>query len=1153
MARGNLTNDEIRWILTADASGAQEPVKELSSEIQRLAKENQELVACTKEANASLKENEKTLAKLEKQGRQNTGQYKALTKEINRTKSDIAVNTRTVDENRKAIDAQNKKLQEVVKTMKVEEMTMSQLRNRARELQNQLERTAKATSPESYAKLEKELNAVRGRMNQLRQSTIELNKEANKTTSFWQGSLMTFAGNLMTKALQSLKQLAAAAREFVAEGIRMAATAEGVANAFNKIDRPGLLKNLRRETNGLLNDFDLMKAAVRAENFQMPIEQLGTLLKFAQQRAAETGESVEELSNKIIDGVGKKSTKAFTALGISADRFKEKVKETGDFTTAAIQIVNEELEKQGIMVETSADKAQQASVKWQNAQMKVGQQLLGIRNIFNQLSGNIADWFSEMIGKHFPGMMKWLEDMTNALIDIYNSSEMIRIAVMAWANTFRVAGSSIIFVLKSIGDNLLLILNMFKSIITLDFQAGIDAWKNYGDNMVNNAKSFMGSMKEIVVDNVKSINKEVQKVDFTSMMPGGAGAGSGVGARSGTSGNASGGASAKSGSGSGSGSAARPGPKSDPGAALKDEMQRRLQIIENELEKEKNLRKKYLLDGEITEKEYNDRIEELTIAALQKKTEVKGQEEQAYIRYQSQILDIQLKQQETADKLLLQELVKTRDEKLKIIESTRNADLERLQDTESDQKIYALRAKEIEMNATAARETIVREFGTALEQAEFNNLQNRAKAVDDNARLILDAEEKTLKARADLIRQFSKTEADFDRLYNIRNWEQRRADELALLERYRRENLIDEETFLAAVEAVDKKYRDEKQKARHDASLESMREAYGAELENLQYLHDRKLLSEKEYEDAVFRLRMKYASQYAQKSVDLLRQSSATVADLMQAETLNIETRYDAEIAAAAGNAKEVERLEREKAQKKLDIEKKYADVQFAITAAQIIASTAMAVMQAFSQLGPVAGAIAGAIVAAAGIAQLVVANAQRKKVKSMTLAGAGSSDAPPAGKITMRDGFAEGGYNSGDAGPPSRNADYSTGGYTLPGAKYEQAGWLPVHGGEYVVASDEMARPDVAEQVRRIEEIRRMRTSRNVSGFAEGGHNDAGPNPIPPATGAGSAAGNEAIEKLSRLVQRLLDGDITVNYGITELEAGQRRKLEVESVFTRS
>ena len=58
---------------------------------------------------------------------------------------------------------------------------------------------------------------------------------------------------------------------------------------------------------------------------------------------------------------------------------------------------------------------------------------------------------------------------------------------------------------------------------------------------------------------------------------------------------------------------------------------------------------------------------------------------------------------------------------------------------------------------------------------------------------------------------------------------------------------------------------------------------------------------------------------------------SGAVSALQNAEIANMEAKYDAEIAAAQGNAQEVERLETEKAQKKLEIEKKYADVQFAV------------------------------------------------------------------------------------------------------------------------------------------------------------------------------------------------------------------------------
>ena len=1118
MAGRNLSADEIRWVLSVDAAGAQGEIQNFSSEINRLKNENEDLSATIKKATAEIKEQEKELRQLEKQGKQNSVEYQELSKKISETKVNIVQNTKSIDANKKSIDEQNKKIETVIKTMKIEDMTMSQLRKRAAELQKQLDHTSKSLSPESYAKLEKEIHAVRGRMDQLRQSSASLNKEAEKTPSILRGGLMVLAGNLMMKAIEGLKKLVSAAKDWISEGIKMASTAEGVATAFNKLGRPELLKNLRSETKGLLNDFTLMKAAVRAENFQIPVEQLGTLLKFAQQRAQETGESVDYLTDSIVNGIGKKSTMVLDNLGISASRMQEEIKKTGNFASAAIKIVNEELEKQGDLALTSADKAVQASVKWENAQMKIGQQLLGIKNIFSQISAQTAEWFSEMIGKHLPGFLKWLENIVNGLIDIYNSSEIVRVSVSLWAMSWRTTGAIVLAVIKSIGDNLVLLLDLAKAVLTLDFKAGIDAWDKYGKGLAGNFIDVMGTMKDSARDGVKAINSEMKKVDFTSPATGG-----GSGTR--TSGG-SGGTSGGSGSGKG---------KSSSNKALKNEMDERLNIIDEMLAKEINLLKKNRMEGVITEQEYNNKVEELTIEALNKKMAITGQAASRYIQYEAQILDTQIKQQENADKLLLQELTRAKDEKLKIIESARNNELELLQDTEKDQKMYALRAQAIELNTAAAREAIIKDFGKTLEQAEFQNILNRRKAIEDNSQQIIDAEASTLKARATLNRQYAKSTADFDRLYNIKNWDQRHEEELAILERYRQENLMNEETYQVALNAVHKKYQNELQKAREQAMLTTMKDAYNVELENLALLHEQKLLSEEEYEQAVLRMRLKYAAQYAQQAADYISQSAEIVSNLMAAETTNVEARYDAEIAAAAGNAEEVERLEKEKAQKKLEIEKKYADVQFAITAAQIIANTAMGVMQAFAQLGPVAGAIAGALVAAAGIAQLLVANAQRKKVKSMTLAGGGSADAPQTGKITMRDGFAEGGYN----------IDYSNGGYTSPGGKYEQTGLIPVHGGEYVVASDEMKRPDVVNKVRAIEQIRRQRTTKNVSGFAEGGFNE------PETRNAATKADRKAMEDLTKAVQKLLDGDITVNYGITEMEAQQRRKQDVESKFT--
>ena len=122
----------------------------------------------------------------------------------------------------------------------------------------------------------------------------------------------------------------------------------------------------------------------------------------------------------------------------------------------------------------------------------------------------------------------------------------------------------------------------------------------------------------------------------------------------------------------------------------------------------------------------------------------------------------------------------------------------------------------------------------------------------------------------------------------------------------------------------------------------------------------------------------------------------------------NVDAKYDAEIAAAQGNAEEVERLENEKAQKKLDIEKKYADINFAVKASQIIADTAVSIMKALAELGPIAGPVAAALMGITGAAQLASANAERTKIKNMTISSSSSSSSSGKRVATGRE---SGGY----------------------------------------------------------------------------------------------------------------------------------------------
>ena len=163
------------------------------------------------------------------------------------------------------------------------------------------------------------------------------------------------------------------------ESMEVAKQAEGIEIAFKRIDKPGLLANLRKETHDTINDMQLMQQAVKFANFDLPVEQLGKLLAFAQQQAKDTGESLDYMVNSLVDGMTRQSPKILDNLGLSAQKIKEKTAETGDFVQGVISIIQERMEKTGGYAETAADRTAKANARMVNAQMELGKQLSPIR------------------------------------------------------------------------------------------------------------------------------------------------------------------------------------------------------------------------------------------------------------------------------------------------------------------------------------------------------------------------------------------------------------------------------------------------------------------------------------------------------------------------------------------------------------------------------------------------------------------------------------------------------------------------------------------------------------------------------------------------------------------------------------------------------
>lgn len=148
-----LTEDQINWILSVDASEAQQ-------EIRKLVKTNRELVNVNKERRQEL-------IKLEAAGKKETEEYKNLEAEVKKS-------NRTISEN-------NMIMGELEKKLDITGLTMTQLKKKARDLQRQLDQTVQSTHPDEYQALQNELDRVRGRMDELRAAGRYVKNEMSYT------------------------------------------------------------------------------------------------------------------------------------------------------------------------------------------------------------------------------------------------------------------------------------------------------------------------------------------------------------------------------------------------------------------------------------------------------------------------------------------------------------------------------------------------------------------------------------------------------------------------------------------------------------------------------------------------------------------------------------------------------------------------------------------------------------------------------------------------------------------------------------------------------------------------------------------------------------------------------------------------------------
>ena len=843
-----------------------------------------------------------------------------------------------------------------------------------------------------------------------------------------------------------------------------------------------------------------MTAAVQANDFRIPLEDLGKYLEFAQLKAQQTGQSVDYMTDSIVTGIGRKSPLILDNLGISAAEISEKTKETGDFMKAVAEIVDTQLAEAGETYISAADRAAQKTVELQNAQKALGDEILPLKEQWddayadmqlntisliswcvkhqgvvktlgilltaftvvaiatsNAIKTNIvvtkgaaaAQQAWNVICATGTGLMKLLQAgfllltgrVTQAkaawasmnatmkasvfgliaagvallamkLWDMKKAADASTLAQKALNNIRAEAQKQVVEeklklenLIKVAKDEKLSMDERYKAVDALNkivpqynatidkttkkFRASDKALKAYINNLVK-LYEVQGAKKQIQSLAEQRAELEVKLAGAKKNLSGAKSA-QGVsyttswGAVGNTQSDAVGHFQSQVNSISNSIKQLDAQIHTITGAFGKDIM---TQTVEESSEPEvpdsgiggggghtgtvntsttqpnpddiasKRFSENRQADIDAANQDYQQDVNNWNMALARKKVS----QEKYDLAMQA------LKTQHTANILAIETSYSEQSQNIGIADGAKKKSLQ-------DKQQENLRAAE---------------------QAHFEQQVAVEQAYQDALAKVMEQgetqQELTLEQQRD-----QKLEVLKGYYQAALNMAKQNGEDTAQLEKAYKDvqTQIEKEYITKQKELLDEQ-DDKKKQARQALGFDQQSE-YDRQLELLQQALDNQYITQQEYEQRVQQLKKESFAKQAEYYTNLF---SNAVTSLQNAEMANVDAKYDAEIKAAEGNTALQEKLEKKKANEKLKIQKKYADVNFAMQVAQIISNTAVSIMKALADLGPIAGPVAAALMGVTGAAQLVVANAERQKVKRMTLNGSASGSSSVGSRV---------------------------------------------------------------------------------------------------------------------------------------------------------
>ena len=1171
MANKHLSEDKIQYTIDIKTAKAQQEIHKLEKQTAQLRTENKQRL--------------NQMIKLEAAGKKETEGYKKLSESYRNANKEI----------RSLTD----KIKQETRSMDLNAMTMMQLRKQSKSLQKELDNISEALNPKQYAEVENQLQRVNGRMAELKQNAKGFKEIAasDDTNAFFLGQLGMKAIELVGSGLKKIKDSIVDVAE---ESVELARSADGIIHAFQQLDNPNLLQTLRKATKNTVDDIELMKAAIKARDFGIPLEDLGKYLSFAQLKAQQLDVSVQQMTDDIVTGLGRKSPQILDNLGLSAAEISAKTKETGDFMKAVASIVENNLAQAGETYISAADRAAQKTAELHNRQLELGQALLPLKekisNTFDTMKLSIMGcivWLfqhrnaSIALGFALTALTISMTVLNTAFRTWIAQTTLAKVVMAGWTATTNTLKGIYLLVAAAINTmtgntvrataqmrlfNIACKSNVILLLVTALVAAGVafyaymnktteaqkalvdfnlahakvaaeikkqnkdiekqvnestaseitkikmlqstihDTSKSYAERKkaIQQMQSIVPSYHASITKEGRLFNENTAAIDtyirnlrraakaeaaYEKMKANeikilndmdtvndarqkgrnvrGAAGGRGVNLNEGERVEARH-EFVKAGANSmaktyyvvvnKAGKVLREINEETAKLIMQDQQMdnmfddrvKRAQDRINQYTKQNEFLEKIIHDNggvgqkftpkdlnhnpnavttpskgggshstkitptktdpddkpinafnnnraediEEAKNAYQEDLNALNEALAMKK--IKQEEYNAYIsalniQHQNNLLAIEKSYQEKANNLVIKDAAKKeaiKEQQNKAVADQQQAAYNAYVEAE---KQYYDALEKIQETAPAKPQTLQEEcdakllildgyYKAALQRAgEDGERQKEVTAAYEKAKaaIIVDyakkAEEEKARARQE---------------YGLDTFEDQYA---ARRKKIENDTLLNEQERQQALTLLDQQAEEHRLQIRQQYGLVSQQELYNAELEQLKMHLQNKEISEEEYEEAVKNMKIAKMKETFDYYSNL---SSGAVQALQQAEEANVDAKYDAEIEAAKKAGKDTTELEKKKADEKLKIQKKYADVNFAIKASQIIADTATSIMKAYADLGPIAGSIAAALMGVTGVAQLAAANAERQKVKRMSLNGAGGASSASGTRV---------------------------------------------------------------------------------------------------------------------------------------------------------